>query len=451
MVQRFPAAVIPGERDEELVPEPRSAAFLQVVESGFYEPRMTDEQLAKAVPMQAADHRQFTGVYADSGFLSLEPWGEALETLGYDPQTHPVGTFSEYDKTLNAGGEALLPARMVTDVTVNPGFRRRGILKHMMTSAISRAVSEGVPVMALTASEGAIYGRFGYGPATRAQTVEVNVSGAGDNFGLRPEPSGRVFPVDPYRLDEVIDATFAAHHAATRGSVERHGGYREFSTARWNPEDISTAWTKARAVVHVTEEGEIGGYAIFSFDGWEKSPKTMSVRDLVTVDEVSTRELVRHLAQMDVVERISFPRGLGLDEPLGWALTNHRAMKITGEHDVLWLRILDVPAALAARAWGADGEFRLTVQDSLGVAAGSWQVRINNGQAQLGAAAEVDEARVDAVPHLHLDAETLASLYLGDVSVQSLLLASRVAVDGDVKALSNLIDLPTRPWCATYF
>ena len=74
----------------------------------------------------------------------------------------PVATYSSFDKTLNTG-RGLQPARLITDVTVSPTHRRRGLLRAMMTEDLQDAADLGVPLAILTASEGSIYGRFGFG------------------------------------------------------------------------------------------------------------------------------------------------------------------------------------------------------------------------------------------------------------------------------------------------
>ncbi|MCT1605985.1 GNAT family N-acetyltransferase [Nesterenkonia massiliensis] len=430
---------------EDGKPDPAGAAFIRTVEHGFYEDWYSDEKLERLQPALAEDNQQCTGVFVDPGFAALEPWGEALEQIGFDAALHPVGTFVDYDKTLNAGGE-LLPARLVTGVTVNPGFRRRGILKHMMTTALARAVQDEMPLVALTVSEGSIYGRFGFGATTREQRLEVNVTQAGEAFALRTPATGRVLTVDPAKLGDVVDATFAQFHQRTRGSVERQAFYRQAATAQWNPEDITSQWRKARTIVHITEEGTIGGYAVFTFTGWDNEPHTMQLRDMVTVDAASRIELWRHLADMDLVGRIT-QNNAPVDDPLAAALVNPRARKVTAQRDVLWVRILDVVRVLQAREWGADGQFVLELSDPLGICAGNFAITVTSGAARVQPAADA------AGPRFRTDVETLGALYMGDVSVLTMRDAGRISgpEDADWNSLAATFDLPTAPYCATHF
>lgn len=428
-------------------PEGASAAFTRAVEHGFYEPWHSDEQLERLVPTFAEDGQELTGVYLDPGFASLEPWGEAFEQVGFSAD-HPVGTFVDYDKTLNAGGAEPVPARLVTGVTVNAGFRRRGILKHLMTNRLAQAVEDGMPLVALTVSEGSIYGRFGFGAATREQNVQIDTSGAGNGMTLRNPPVGRVLEVDPSRTQQVQQELFAAFHHATRGSVGRQSLLRNIGTARWDPENITSWNRKLRTVVHVREDGSIGGYAIFRFLGWETEPHTMRVPDLVAVDATSRIELLRHLGSMDLVDRVTLPRTAAGDDALMHAMKNPRSRQVIGESDVLWVRILNPVTALESREWNADGEFSLDLNDPLGICGGTFTVSVSGGVAQV-----ISSETATTPQHFSLDVETLASLYLGDVSVLAMRDAGRITADDavDWTAFSATFDLPTAPFCATHF
>jgi predicted acetyltransferase len=428
-------------------PEAATAAFTRTVEYGFYEPWYSDEQLERLQPVFSEDALELTGVYVDRGFAALEPWGSAFEMVGFDPE-HPVGTFVDYDKTLNAGGPEPLPARLITGVTVNPSFRRRGILKHMMTSRLAAAVEDGMALAALTVSEGGIYGRFGFGPATRLRGLQINASASGDGFAVTIPKVGKVLTVDPSKTKDVLKDVFAQFHRSTRGSVDRQATYWETGSARWDPENITSWDRKARAAVHVREDGSIGGYVVFTFSGWDSEPATMRIRDLIAGDATSRLELLRHLAEMDLVERIVAPNGSPVSDPLDYALINPRAVKTTSLGDVLWVRLLNPVTALESRAWNADGEFSLTLSDALGIAAGVFTVSVSGGVAQV-----TSTESATAPQHFRLDVATLSSLYLGDVSVLTMRDAGRVTAEdeADWQAFSATFDLPTAPHCATHF
>lgn len=425
--------------------EPRATAFTRAVEQGFYEPWLDGETVDRMVPSFAADGQRLTGVYAEPGTLPQE--------IGF-PDDHPVGTFVDYDKTLNVGGRSgtLLPTRLITGVTVNPGFRRRGVLKHLMTDALARAVDDGLPMAALTASEGTIYGRFGFGVATRETTVRLDLAGAASGGAvLRSAPVGRVLPADPTKLGPVIEELAAADHAAVRGSVGRQDIVRELATGRMTS-FTDTAWNRARrAAVHVREDGSVGGCVFFQHQGWDSEPSTVRVVDLVAADEISRRELWRFLTSLDTVARVTCSTA-PVEDPLYHAMTDPRAYQVTDVRDMLWLRVLDVPAALAARPWSADGAFLLQVEDSLGIVDGAYRVQVREGAAEVAPVVRDATAEPD-LPRISTDAETLAVLYLGDAGVGSMATAGRLQAgsSAELQAVAGLMDLPDRPHCATHF
>lgn len=444
--------MVSGSFDADGTPDAASAAYTRAVEQGFYDRWFSDEHLERLLQALAPDEQQLLGVFPDPGFTGLEPWGEFYHQLGFGPD-YPVGTFVDYDKTLNAGGAEPLPARLITGVTVNPAFRRRGILTHMMTSRLAQAVADDIPLAALTVSEGSIYGRFGFGPATREQKVELNTTATADGIRFRTPPAGRVIPVDPSRSEDVQKQTFAAFHAATRGSVERQPTYWKLGTARWDPENISSWNRRLRAIVHVKDDGSLGGYAVFSFEGWDQQPHTMTVRDMITVDTESRIELLRHLGQMDMVDRVVFQHSYPVQDPALQALVNPRACRITSLQDMLWVRILNPVTALESRQWSADGEFSLQLTDPLGIAAGTFTVSVSGAVAQVTSASQPAAAEASTPQHFQMDIETLSSLYLGDASVLTLRDAGRITAseDADWSAFSATFDLPTPPFCATHF
>jgi GNAT superfamily N-acetyltransferase len=128
-------------------------AWLNTGREGFHQQPATADQVEQLFQTHEVDARVLTGVYDDSLPADL-----------VDPLV-PVATYASFAKTLNIGA-GLVPAHLVTMVTVRPTHRRRGILRELMTGDLARAKAAGYPVAALTASEATIYGRFGFGRCT---------------------------------------------------------------------------------------------------------------------------------------------------------------------------------------------------------------------------------------------------------------------------------------------
>lgn len=464
----------PGLSPDEKTADAATASFNRAVGHGFYEAWGSDEQIARSTRAFIEDEQLQTGVYREPDGEANPRRAAALPSIVTDAEfgaDRPVGTFVDFDKTLSTGGPlGPVPARMISGVTVNPGYRRRGILKHMMTDALARSVDDGIPLAALTVSEGSIYGRFGFGAATRAETIRVHTGHGPEKYTPRHPVSGRVRETDPTKLGPVIDDVFARFHAATRGSLGRPAAYRHMSTGQWSPRDIASWDRDLRAAVHVTEDGGVGGYVVFAAEEDSAEGRTVRVRDLIAVDALCASELWRYLSALDLVERVVQGRA-PVSNAIRHAATNPRAITTTAVEDMVWLRLLDISACLRHRQWNADGRIRLQISDGLGISDGLYEVTVAGGAAEVeqlepgehpgqypgeqsAQTAEREGGRAGAypVPSLGMSVETLGSIYLGDVSLQTLHAVGRIdATHADIAAASAVVDLPTPPYCATFF
>jgi predicted acetyltransferase len=383
----------------------RRRGWVGAVLRGFRDPRPDDELVDRWVGHYRQDRVTVRGAWLPAGEFGAGPM--------------PVATYASLDKTLNAGRE-LLPLRMVTDVTTSAAHRRRGLLRRMIEDDLADAVAHGVPVAALTASEATIYGRWGFGPATFRHGVAVNTS---PGFAFRSfTDAGRVELLEPVDAWPHVKTVFDAFHARQRGSVEWPTQYRDIHTGAYDFNG-SGANRKIRVAVHLGEDGQVDGFAIFQHG--EKD--AVRVDEMAALTQQAQLGLWSFLAAMDRVTTVSFNL-FHPDDPLMWALTDLNRVKTTELEEFLWLRLLDVPRALAARPWAADGTLVLEVDDPLGHAAGRYEVTTGDGVATV--------VRTDAPADVRLTSETLGSLYLGGVPVAQLHRAGRV--DGTREAVRRL-------------
>jgi predicted acetyltransferase len=351
----------------------------------------------------------------------------------------PVATYSSFDKTLNVGGGRLLPLRMVSDITVSPAHRRRGLLRALITQDLQDAVERGIPVSALTASEGSIYGRFGFGSATRYRQIEVDTSAS---FALRGlDDDGSIELVEPLEAWPAVADIFASFHRSTRGSVERPKFYEHFLTGAFDYRDGPDK--KLRVAVHLDAGGRPDGYVAYKPGDRKDTGRAIEVTDLVALTPRAYQRIWRFLADIDLSTQVTW-EGAPMDDALEWSLVEPRVVKVTTVKDLLWVRVLDVVAALEARPWGADGEVVLEVSDPLGHAAGRFRVTSS------GAAAKVE--RTEDAAGVLLEADTLGSLYLGNVGVDTMRAAGRIT--GDDQAIDTwaaMTDTGPAPYCITGF
>lgn len=394
-------------------------AWLQTVSHGFHDATPNELQTGLWLETIRGDELRVAGAWLPEGEFGAGP--------------RPVGTFSSFDKTLNTGLE-LIPVHMITDITVSPAHRRRGLLSRLMLDDLA---ATDLPVAALTASEGSIYGRFGFGAATFLRRSEVDTTA---NFALRPyvDP-GRCELMAPTDMWPVISDLFARFHATTRGSIERPRFYEAMLTGAI---DFSTGSpdTGLRGVVHLGADDQPDGYAQWRIlDGENGKPKPVNA-NLLTLTREAHLGLWQFLAGIDLTKQVNERSGR-IDDPLEWVVTNADVVGHTGVADHIWLRILDVPRALEARPWFGDDSIVLGVDDPLGHAHGAFSITARDGRATVVSSTEE--------PEVTLSAETLASLYLGGVSVATLAQAGRIT--GSVARLASLMDGGAAPYSVTFF
>lgn len=394
--------------------DPRVAGWSAALARGFHMGRVDDEFRTRWLEHVRADQVTLRGAW------QREPRVGSGEV--------PVATYASFDMTLNTGGPELQPFRMITDVTVAPTHRRRGLLRRLITEDLRDAADRGVPLAGLTVSEGSIYGRFGFGQATHVHQVEVETTG---RFALReplaPGPRvGRIELAEPEEAWPTVAAVFERFHRTTRGSVPRPDFYRPVHSAVYDFNQQGPD-KQLRAAVHLDDSDAPDGYALYRSVGSEDGRRTVEVVDLVALTPDGYLRLWRFLADVDLVQKVRWDKAPA-EDPLEWALVDSHVRRVTRVSDSLWLRVLDVPVALAARPWAADGSVVLEVEDDLGHAAGRWQVRTVAGRAEV--------TRTDAAPEVRMAADTLGSLYLGGVTVGALRDAGRLA--GTPEALAGL-------------
>ncbi len=354
-----------------------------------------------------------------------------------------VGTAADVGLTLTIpGGE--LPAAGVTYVGVLPTHRRRGILTQLMRAEIDAMATRRDPLAILWASEGPIYGRYGYGIAT----VYASIKAERDRFRLRDDPPavGSVRLVDEDEAARVLPPVYDRVRRSTPGMFERtEAWWRNYRLP--DPEHRRDgAGPRFFAVLEI--DGVDEGYARYRVkDNWEDSVSnsTLRVLELMAASPMATRELWRFLFGVDLVATVE-AWALAVDNPLFLLVTEPRRLRMR-MGDALWLRILNVERALSARSYAADGSVGLELTDVFRPEnEGTWRIDATDGGAEV---TRVDSAAAD----LRLDVADLASAYLGGFSFARLARAGRVETlaEGGVERADALFHTAVAPWCPEVF
>ena len=395
--------------------------------TGFLGDPPSPEHAAKTVESFRGDDRVLTGVH------------DPAAAPGWAPD-RPVATFATLRKSLNVGGGRLVPAQLIADVAVLPTHRGRGLLRRMMVDDLRLAAADGMSVAALYAADAGLYGRYGFGPATRTQQVEVDVR----RVRFTGTPTGSVTLADGEALREVVGRVYDEFHRTTIGSVQRLWSHAGKVTGEW-AEDAPEPDPTVRGAVHLADDGVPDGYVTYRFRGWRERPLAIEVVDLIALTSDAHLALWRFLAAQPPAEVIRVGH-LAPDDPLPWLLADRRAVRVIGEQDGLWLRILDAEGCLRERLHDATGDpVTLAVEDELDICAGSYRIVPASG----GARVERTTGPADAT----LDAGALASLFLGGYPAGPLERAGRIrcATPAATARLDHLFGSPRAPYTDTHF
>ncbi len=342
------------------------------------------------------------------------------------------------------GGEA--PAAGVTGVGVKPTHRRRGVNTALMRRQLDDLHETGEPVAALHASEGGIYGRYGYGLATFQCAIDLDRAGSGFVRG-QPPGHGRVHLLD---RDEALAKLRPVYERATR---DRPGSPR--MDARWFDYRFDEAHhhgpDEPRRFFFAAHEtaGEIDAYAVYRIrPEWPRGiPRhELLLEDLQATTPAAYADLWRYLLDIDLVGRVtSWNRPV--DEPLLHLLAEPRRLGLTVK-DGLWVRLVDLPTALQARRYAGEGAVTFEVRDSFC----PW----NEGRYLLEAGPEGASCRrggAGGAPDLVCSATELGSAYLGGVSFRALHRAGLVREErpGALARADALFGWDPAPWCPFVF
>lgn len=341
------------------------------------------------------------------------------------------------------GGSA--PAAGVTWVGVLPTHRRRGVLSALMTHqlhALHEAGDEAVAI--LWASEPQIYGRFGYGLASRLMTLSVPRSA---------HALVAAAPIDPDIGLRIVEASdwklFAAAYDTVAGVRPGLPARDELWWQRAVRDDPGKRGGRSplRAVLAEDSDG-VRGYALYSttqaFDDSFGSG-TVNVREVLATDAPALVALYRYLFDLDLMGRTEL-WNVPVDDPVLHWLQNPRRAK-PALSDGLYSRLVDVPRALTGRSYAAPLDVVLEVNDAVC----PWNTRRWRLTGGPGGAGGCDPTTDPA--DVTLGVTDLGAAYLGGTTLAELAAAGRVVEQsaGAVAATSAAFSHSPAPWCPAVF
>lgn len=394
-------------------------------------------------------------VVADHAFNSNWPTEKVLawERIGFEPERslaafdgdEIIGTtrIMSFDMIV-PGGE--VGAAGVTSVAVLPTHRRRGVLSSLMSRQLGDVSAGAEPVAALFASEAIIYGRYGYGVAAGRLHYDIR---RGEGLLMAPANPPALRIVDPKSAVGTLRQVHDTVRAGRPGMMSRNQLYWDGMLA--DPEFAREGNSPTHCVVAEDDSGP-RGYALYSVKpdwGSHGLPENvLNVRELFSTDSDASLALWANLLSRDLVGSVKV-RSRPVDDPLLHQLADPRRTRASCT-DGLWIRLVDLPAALTRRRYTCDIDIVIDVADE--------QLPANSGRWRLEAGGLGDEGkpacgRTTAEPDLALPVSALGAAYLGGTRLGGLAAAGQITElrPGAVAALSAAMWWDPAPWAATSF
>lgn len=378
------------------------------------------------VPLTAADRQRLLNVDLAAFFFDPNAHPAEVVTRHFDwartfgarreGSEELAGVYTSYDMAVTAPGPlgslSRLPMAGLSWVSVHPDHRRRGVLRAMISHHFARLHEEGAALSGLHAAEVQIYGRFGYGITSVELLLKLErgtVFNVPNLDAAASQVTTRFVAADSDQTAGLVHDLHVRCAGSTLGAVSRP---ERMARPIFVDLPLTRQGHEPSQVLLAHVEDQPVGYAVFSREHkWTdfRPEGTVRVSELAAVDPAALLALARRLVDFDLTSSITVS-GRGADDPLLWWPGGPREVGVKSS-DSLWLRLVDVGAALAARGYSAACDVVLEVADPVCPwNEGTWRLTVGRD----GVASCVptsDEA------DLRLPVQGLAAAYLGSRSI----------------------------------
>jgi predicted acetyltransferase len=397
-------------------------------------PERTDEFFAVAM-------RGFHDDYVAERWEPMHKVFEPERNFGFQVDGRWISTCGAYSRRLTVPGGSV-PVAAVTVVTVQPSYRRKGLLSEMMKHQLYDIRRREEPVALLWASESAIYGRFGYGQAS----PQVRLSGKTKTTAFRPDVDLGAGSVGEVERDQAIPVIKDLHQDLLPERVGALDRNDDWWNVKWHdPEPWRRGATAYRFALHYDRRGRPDGYVAFRVkNNWDESGAEVIIDELDAASGAVRGALWRFVLDLDLVR--TFTRhGAPSDEAVRYLVSDLHSIRAELQ-DGTYARLVDVPRALEARRYLTDLEVTIRVEDPL--------LKQNTGTFQLaagtdGASVTKGRRRSDLV----MNVRDLGAIYLGGTSLAALVRAGIVTerTKGAAAAAGAAFAWSQPPFCPDFF
>jgi predicted acetyltransferase len=418
--------------------------------------------MTQSHPIRAIGAGEFAALAQVDAHAFLEPWpAEALlheqitaefdRTFAALDGDQMVGSGANYTFELTVPG-GTVPAAGVTRIAVLPSHRRRGILTSMMARLFADAADRAEPVAVLFASESAIYSRFGFGLASMYLDLTIR-RGEGRLVPGVAAPSRsdavRLRAAEPLAVRAELAAVFEADRALRPGMLARNENW--WTSLLTDVPALRPAGSSPVRCLLAEDAYGPRGYALYRtrprWDDAHLAEGVLQIREMHALDPAATTALWSDLLARDLVGEVN-ARMRPLDEPLLALLADPRRARSSAA-DGLWLRLLDLPAALRQRRYAAAADLVLDIIDPV--------IAANDGRWRLQAAGPgggpASCERTEAAADVRLTVAALGAGYLGGAQFSQLAAAGHVAElsAGAVATLGTALSWDRPPFSGMVF
>jgi predicted acetyltransferase len=387
-----------------------------VLAVALHRPPLSDEQWTQTKPTYAPE--RYFGAVADAGV---------------------IGSTYIFDSAVAVPGGDVVPMAAVSRVGVRADYTRRGVLTELMRFHLSDAKARGQILGGLHASETSIYGRFGYGISAHGRQLRLR----GARVRPQVKPYGQIRALGPQEVMDQIPGLYERIGLQRPGMMSRGKDWWATQIDRDMKGD-----EPYQVYVHSGPDGDGGddGYVVYEVTPNHQTSLSdhggvIRLWDLLGTTQAVRNDLWRFMLGIDLVSEIYCP-SMPVDENVQLLLADPRRCETPNIDDDLWLRLVDVPEALAARTYGDADPVVLSVTDAfLAENSGSYLVSRDG------------VSRTSEPAAFTVDVDVLAMMYLGTWKASDLAAAGRLQVN-DAEAVARadkLFASDTIAWCGTGF
>ena len=413
-------------------------------------PHLAQRDLVYATPERtdeffAAGMRAFHDDYVADRWAPMHKVFEPERSFGFQVDGRWISTCGAYSRKLTVPGGSM-PVAAVTLVTVQPSYRRKGLLTEMMKHQLDDIHQRGEESVALLwASESAIYGRFGYGQAC----PQLRLSGKTKTTGFRRDVDLGSGSVGEVERDQAIPIIKRLHQNLLPRRVGALDRKHAWWVVKWHdPEQWRHGSSAYRFALHYNHRGQPDGFVAFRVkNDWSESGAEVSVDELDADNAVARGALWRFVLDLDLVRRF-VRQNAPLDDSVRYLVADLRSVKAE-DQDGTYARLVDVPRALEARRYLTDLDVTIRVEDPL-LTHNTGTIRL---EASRDGAAVTRVTRGRRRPDLTMDVRDLGAIYLGGTSLAALARAGLVTerTKGAAAATSAAFGWSQPPFCPDFF